>query len=125
MSITQHQFEQLTEMGISLWQKRTCDTSNNTEDTQTHTYLDIDLSVLAQQQVFTDILLAIGLTIGEISQQGNHLDLVLFNWYFTDDQQENKIHWINQQLFTPSIANIAKSPKLKKQLWQLLDQKTQ
>ena len=123
MSINQDQFEQLTEMGISLWQSRICEIPNNTKKTQTQNYLDIDLSALAKQQLFTDILLAIKLTIGEISHQGDHLDLGLFNWYFTANQPQDQIQWLNQQLFTPSITDISKSPKLKKQLWQLLGKK--
>ncbi len=129
MSITQDQFEKLTEMGISLWQRRSHGMQNNEATTQALSYLDIDLGALASQQLFTDILLATGLTIGEVSHQGDHLDLGLFNWYFTDeqpqDQSPNSIKWQEQQLFTPSIENISKSPALKKQLWYLLGKEAQ
>jgi DNA polymerase III psi subunit len=124
MSINQHQFEQLTEMGISLWQRRTCDTANDNIQAQPNCYLDIDLNDLASQQLFNDILLALNLTVGEINHQRNHLDLGLFNWYFTAAPQDN-IQWSEQQLFTPSITEISKSPMLKKQLWQLLTEQTQ
>ena len=123
MSINQHQFEQLTEMGISLWQHR--DSQNKTLETHSQSYLDINLKNLAKQQLFNDILLATGLSIGEINQQGDHLDLGLFNWYFTDKSSPVEIQWLEQQLITPAIAEISKSPALKKQLWQLLSRQAQ
>ncbi len=129
MSITQYQFEQLTEMGISLWQSRTCDNHSDTTKAETINYLDVDLAMLAKQQLFTDILLAAGLTIGEVRHQGDHLDLGLFNWYFTAEQPQSQsssqLQWKEQQLFTPSIDNISKSPALKKQLWHLLGTQAQ
>lgn len=124
MSINQHQFEQLSEMGISLWQHRTCDSPKDHVQAQSKHYLDIDLKYLASQQVFNDILLAIGLSIGEINHQSDHLDLGLFNWYFTA-ASHHEIKWIEQKLFTPSITELSKSPTLKKQLWQLLTKQTQ
>lgn len=137
MSINQHQFEQLTEMGISLWQRRTNNTQENGQDDTTLTsstkYVDIDLNNLAKQPLFIDILFAIGLSIGEISHQGNHLNVGLFNWYFSSDitqantqtkseanSKEEKIHWHEQQLTTPPITELSTSPMLKKQLWQIL-----
>ncbi|TWX69840.1 DNA polymerase III subunit psi [Colwellia demingiae] len=125
MSINQHQFEQLSEMGISLWQHRTSDTPKDNAQTQSKHYLDIDLKYLASQQLFNDILLAIGLSIGEINHQSDHVDLGLFNWYFTATSSHNEIKWVEQQLFTPSITELSKSPVLKKQLWQLLTKQTQ
>jgi len=129
MSITQNQFEQLTEMGISLWQSRTSDNHSDATKTKTVSYLEIDLAALTSQTLFTDILLAAGLTIGEVSHQGDHLDLGLFNWYFTTEQSQNqsaeKIQWQEQKLVTPSIADISKSPALKKQLWHLLGKQAQ
>lgn len=125
MSINQRQFEQLTEMGISLWQRRSRDTSNSTTIVKPDNYIDIDLPVLAKQQLFTDILLSAGLSIGEVNHKGDHLDLGLFNWYFLANSSKDEIQWLEQQLFTPSITNISKSPALKKQLWQLLDKQTQ
>ncbi len=125
MSITQDQFEQLTEMGISLWQSRSRDKQSDTVITQSVSYLAIDFAALTSQQLFTDILLAMGLTIGEVSHQGDHLDLGLFNWYFSASEPSERIQWQGQQLFTPSITNISKSPALKKQLWHLLGKQAQ
>lgn len=120
MSINQRQFEQLTEMGITLWQHRTCDNVNEKVQTTPPHYADIDLNALANQPLFNDILLSTGLSIGEISQQDNHLNLGLFNWYFTAVSSQNNMQWLDQQLITPTIDEISKSPALKKQLWQLL-----
>ncbi|KGJ89529.1 DNA polymerase III subunit psi [Colwellia psychrerythraea] len=120
MSINQHQFEQLTEMGISLWQQRTTGSQSDITLTQPEDSLVIDLQELTKKQLFNDILLASGLSIGEISHQGDHLNLGLFNWYFTKPSSVNEIQWQEQQLITPSISKISTSPALKKQLWQLL-----
>jgi hypothetical protein len=122
MSINQHQFEQLTEMGISLWQQRADENKNDRATTQTESYLEIDLNDLANQQLFNDILLAVGIIIGEVSNKGNYLDLGLFNWYFlnTASHEQNQIQWQEQRLITPSIVNISQSPVLKKQLWHIL-----
>ena len=125
MSINQHQFEQLTEMGISLWQQRTNETPSDGVVLQPNSYLKINLDDLTNQQLFNDIVLATGLSIGEISHQSNHLNLGLFNWYFTEKSSNNEIQWLEQQLITPSIAEIANSPALKKQLWQLLTKQIQ
>jgi len=130
MSISQHQFEQLTEMGISLWQRRTSDTANETAALESTSYIDINLKDLAKQQLFNDILLSTGLSIGEIHQQDDHLDFGLFNWYFTANTEQssepkNEIQWLEHHLITPSIDDISKSPALKKQLWQLLGTKIQ
>jgi len=120
MSITQHQFEQLNEMGISLWQRRSCDTNDDKTQKSADNLLDIDLTALASQQLFTDIILAMGVTLGEITQQEQHLNLGLFNWYFTASQAPQRIQWQDHQLFTPPLNIISKSPALKKQLWHLL-----
>lgn len=126
MSINSHQFEQLTEMGISLWQRKSVDNSNTAEentDATTHKYDEIDLHALSKLQFFNDILLCSGLSIGEVTQQGDHLDLGLFNWFF--DVEQSDIRWTEQQLFTPSMDKVSKSPQLKKQLWQVLSSNTQ
>jgi DNA polymerase III psi subunit len=120
MSINQKQFEQLTEMGISLWQRRSSDTSNDNQMLASLTFLDINLTELATKQLFTDIVLAAGLSVGEVKPKSDHLDLGLFNWFFTPEQSNNKLQWHDQQLFTPSIDIISQSSSLKRQLWQLL-----
>ena len=133
MSINQSQFEKLTEMGISLWQSRTDVEGLENLPINTPDYIHIDLAELTKQTLFRDILLAIGLSIGEVSNQEKYLDLGLFNWYFFSNEPLNKaqsqplntIQWLDQQLITPTLAEIAMSPALKKQLWQVLGKQAQ
>ena len=85
MSINQRQYQQLTEMGISLWQSNSI-AFNNTPSIQTNvehniSYLNQDiesLAALTKQTFFTDLLLTFELSIGEITAQQDHLDLGLF-----------------------------------------------
>lgn len=123
MAITVKQFEQLNEMGISLWQSRT---TEKTDDSQQISYLaqsQKSLTNLFDQTLFNDILRCLNLTIGEIKAQDNHLDAGLFNWYFidkvfdTEDEEKTTISYIDNKLTTPCIEKIALSAQLKKQLW--------
>lgn len=120
MSINQKQFEHLTQMGISLWQRRTQQASNKNQAKNVSNYLAVDLTELAKKQLFTDIVLAAGLTIGEVKVKEDHLDLGLFNWYFTTEQSTTKLSWQEQQLFTPAIDIISQSSSLKRELWGIL-----
>jgi len=131
MTITSRQFEQLTEMGIDLWQSRlSCDI----EDTQQNNFLaqsPQSLTSLTKQKLFSDILHSLNLTIGEVKAQDDHLDIGLFNWYFVDKElnensieettQENAIiNCIDNKLISPCIETIAQSANLKKQLWHAI-----
>jgi len=146
MAITSRQFEQLSEMGISLWQSRTPqNTEKNTEHTRQNDYLpqsQQSLTELSKQKIFSDILLSLNLTVGEVKAQNNHLDVGLFNWYFLneeldkafneklDEELDNKpkgcpdekplIHCLENKLVSPSIETIAQSANLKKQLWHTI-----
>lgn len=128
MSINQRQFEQLTEMGISLWQRKTVavEQSPSTEHSaqQKNNYIEPNheyLTSLAKQTIFTDILLSLALSIGEVLPKKDHLDLGLFNWYFNAQaQDEPAIHCADNNLVSPSINLISQSPLLKKQLWQTI-----
>ena len=119
MSINQRQFEHLTAMGISLWQHKS--NANKTIDdiSNSQHICPINLEKLIQQPLFSDIILSLGLSIGEVNQHDDHLSLGLFNWYFSSNENTN-VCWSKQQLLTPSLENIAQSPTLKKQLWQIL-----
>ena len=122
MSITSRQFEQLTEMGISLWQRRGQNNKNQTSQ-EPNIYQAIELSSLAKEHCFTDILLAMNISIGEVKVHQNGLDLGLFNWYFLADKSEissMNISFNNNVLVTPSMASFSQHPELKKQLWHLL-----
>ena len=127
MSINQRQFEQLTEMGISLWQNKTIalthNKSSNNNEKQIEKYIEqneISLSNLTKQTIFNDILHCLGLSIGEITHKKDHLDLGLFNWYFSTTNNEIPIHCNDNNLFSPSLKMISRSPELKRQLWQII-----
>lgn len=128
MSINQRQYQQLTEMGISLWQPNpvafpdTLSIQNNAAHEISYLKHDIDsLAALTKQTFFTDLLLTFELSIGEITAQKDHLDLGLFNWFFYEEQnKEAQIQCSDNKLMSPSIELIRKSPVLKKQLWQTI-----
>ena len=119
MSINQRQFEQLTAMGISLWQHKAENNKTIDDIAKSQHICAINLQQLTQHPLFSDIILSIGLSLGEVSQQNDHLNLGLFNWYFTSNKNA-QIQWSEQLLMTPSLDNIAQSPSLKKQLWHIL-----
>jgi DNA polymerase III psi subunit len=119
MSINQRQFEQLTAMGISLWQHKVENNRTIDDLAKSQHICAINLQQLTQHPLFSDIILSLGLSLGEVSQQNDHLNVGLFNWYFTSNENA-EIQWSEQQLMTPSLENIAQSPTLKKQLWQIL-----
>ena len=128
MSINQRQYQQLTEMGISLWQHKsatfqhTSSSQDNSENNVSYLKQDIEsLNTLTKQTFFTDLLLTLELSIGEVTAQKDHLDLGLFNWFFYADEDEtSSIHCANNKLISPSIDLIRKYPVLKKQLWQTI-----
>ncbi|MBL4765463.1 MAG: DNA polymerase III subunit psi [Colwellia sp.] len=128
MSINQRQYQQLSEMGISLWQHKPTafqnisSTQNNSEYNIRYLKHNIEsLAALSKQTFFTDILLALELSIGEVTAQTDHLDLGLFNWFFYADQDKtSSIHCADNKLISPSIELIRKSHALKKQLWQTI-----
>ncbi len=119
MTINKRQFEQLTEMGISLWQTRLSVDSNDTVKDKESNYIAVELNDISQKQIFKDIIQCLNISIGEIITLNDHLDLGLFNWYFTN-KKKNKavaVKYINNNLITPTISTIAQSASLKKQLW--------
>lgn len=128
MSINQRQYQQLSEMGISLWQHRPEAfqniSSNKNPAEQNVNYLkqnNESLVTLSEQAMFTDVLLALELSIGEVTAQQDHLDLGFFNWFFYAEQSESSaIQCSDNKLFTPSIELIRNSADLKKQLWQTI-----
>ena len=128
MSINQKQYQQLTEIGISLWQHRPeafQDSSTSQSDfAKSPQYLEQSiesLATLSTQTFFTDLLLVFNLSIGEVTAKKDHLDLGLFNWFFYTEQDNTlAIHCSDNQLISPSIESIKKSHALKKQLWQTI-----
>ena len=122
MSINQRQFEQLTEMGISLWKSKLPIDSNGSVKDQKSDFLTVDLNDIGQKQLFKDIIQCLNISIGEISYQKDHLDLGLFNWYFTSNIEDETIavRYLNNNLTTPNITTISHSTELKKQLWHII-----
>jgi len=124
MSISQRQFEHLTEMGISLWQHRSQDNNSSESSSPEQTFIQVKLNELSKQQFFSDLLLSIDVSIGEITEQVDHLDLGLFNWFFVDaSKQESPIQFQQNSLYTPALEQLSKRPELKKALWQTISQK--
>ncbi|MFT5756176.1 MAG: DNA polymerase III psi subunit [Alteromonadaceae bacterium] len=114
MSINHRQFTILQEMGIPLWQQKKSSIVDNSPNV-----LDIDIKTLSQYHLFNDILLSLGLSLGEISCEKNQISLGLLNWQFSE---QNNISIDNNILITPEIKNIQQSPQLKAQLWQQLQE---
>jgi len=123
MAITSKQFDQLTEMGISLWQSRGSDNTDNVEKESYQLQNQQSLTALTKQVLFGDILRSLNLTIGEVKAQNDHLDVGLFNWYFIDEKlhkEQLTINCIENKLISPSLEIIAQSASLKRQLWQTI-----
>lgn len=124
MPINQKQFDKLTEMGISLWQHKDVSyqhdliTKKNIKGDSYLSQSAKSLAELATQKFFIDILQSIDVSIGEISVNKDHLNLGLFNWYFSEKNDDRPaIYCINNNVFSPKIISISQSPRLKKQLW--------
>ena len=150
MSISQRQFSILTEMGISLWQRRKLTNSSNTSNTSNtsnsltdtvsvsgssistkssainnhkeENALSFNFSEISKQQIFQDILLSIGLSLTDVNEQNNYLDLGLLNWQFVNDET---IILNENTLLSPAIENISNSSQLKRQLWLALQDSKQ
>jgi len=114
MSINHKQFTKLQEMGISLWQQK-----NISIDTKIPQSIEINIKMLSQHDLFNDILLSLGLSLGEISCQNNQVSLGLLNWQF---REQHDISMDNNLLTTPNIKNIQQTPSLKAQLWQQIQE---
>jgi hypothetical protein len=142
MTISQRQFYLLTEMGISLWQRKVLNAtrvdiepnnhskSENSENSPKETHninaklppkkaCAINLIELQQQPLFIDIIKSLSLSQEQISQTVQGLQLASFSWEFC---QQNKITTNKQKLTTPPLQDIAQSSQLKRQLWQALQE---
>ena len=129
MAITQRQFNHLKEMGVNVWQQRNSEhtiensaetlTSKNT-NTPVSSSLAFDLNQLSQQQLFADVLQCIDISIGEITTENNIMNLGLFNWQF---KETDTITFSKSVLTTPLLTAFENSTQLKKDLWQIIQQK--
>jgi len=124
MGINQRQFDQLTEMGISLWHHRS---SKKLVSTHSVPNITINLDQLRKIQLFNDILLSLNISIGEVNEQQGLLNLGLINWQFLDNKDksnnESEITFDNNLLLTPSLDTLSTSITLKRQLWHIITNK--
>jgi len=138
MTISQRQFTLLSEMGISLWQRRVLSTkvapqknngnienqvsanSDNIRTVATPTTtqaMNIDLANLKQQSIFNDVLLSLQLFDEEVELIDNKLIFKDLIWQFTATKQ---ISFTKNTITTPHLAVIAQSASLKSALWQTI-----
>ena len=117
--VSQQSFEKLTAMGITLYQQR----DNDEQTIENNAQLAVELLKIEKSEIdnqfFQDVLLALNLSIGDITLNDNKIDLGLFNWFFG---QEKQLSFEQNKLITPALSVIQASPELKKQLWHVLDQ---
>ena len=118
MTVSKRQFTQLKEMGIDLWTSRLSEnTLKSDENPIQQNHLAINFVSLCSTPLFNDIIHSIGLSLSEINCKNNILDLGLINWKFC---KTSNIELVNNTLITPELSELAKSAKLKKQLWQTI-----
>ncbi|NQY33557.1 MAG: DNA polymerase III subunit psi [Alteromonadaceae bacterium] len=122
MTVSKRQFTQLKEMGIKVWTRRSSKSTpksdeNSLQSEKQQQYMPINFDALCSLPLFSDIISSIGLSPSEIKCQNNILDLGLMNWKFSETLN---IELINNTLITPELSELAKSPSLKKQLWQTI-----
>ena len=147
MTISQRQFTLLSEMGISLWQRRALSAPNNNGEVaekaqasnqpaqqnsvdsnlltsekngtdNIEKYYAIDLTSLDSQQIFNDILLSLNLSADDIKITVQQLQLTLTTTQLAwQFTKGEKIELVEQCLQTPKLETISHSSKLKRQLW--------
>ena len=136
MSITKRQFDLLQAMGINVWQRRDLSTQKNGNNTRSETNkapsqgaspktsdenkpatktININLQALRNEQLFNDIIRCLGVNSSDLTAQNNQVDLGLFNWQFSHNQE---IEFSHNCLKTPELTTLAHSPEMKKLLWQ-------
>ena len=84
--INQRQFTQLNEMGISLWCFRDRNSTQITALNTKSTIKNIPLESLKNSLLFNNIISVMGISIGEVTQEHDHFNLGLFNWYFNNTE---------------------------------------
>ena len=87
-----------------------------------HEEPDIDIHTLCQQPIFQDILLYLKATSSDVTalpstEHKQNIKIKHLSWQFSSDL---RVVLRNTQLHSPSLALIAKSPILKRVLWQQL-----
>ena len=87
----------------------------------TDTIAKVELSALISQPLFSDILMTFGVPISAITVENNTVNLGLFRWQFC---LTGKLDFTDNLLITPCLAQLEKSSTLKRQLWQLIIDKS-
>lgn len=114
MTISVRQYEHLQEMGISVWRAKDPDPIKKNENLPTTLP---KYNELIEDPLFLDILLALDISIGEISISESSLNMGIFNWKFIDS---DNIKFENNVLFTPSLSRVKDSPSLKRAMWSTM-----
>lgn len=122
MTISKRQFELLHAMNIPLWVSKPSNTVPLAKTNNEKTTGDgvIDLATLVGNQLFNDILITIGLSSTNAVLDANHKNSVQVGeiyWQFSD---KDIIDFNNNHLIIPSLQQLETSPRLKRQLWQLI-----
>ena len=123
MTLSARKFGYLQEMSIDLYQRTEC--VNNEivqgqhDDSQVQhcaSKVEIELSNLANQVIFNDILIALNLTIGGVHQvSSDALDCGAFIWKF---HHENECLFVDNTIVTPPVHQLTASPELKRKFMQ-------
>ena len=81
----------------------------------------INLASLVKNALFNDLLLTMGLSSADavLAHRGQHsgLTIGIIHWQFSDNKAVTFSH---NCLTTPRMEQLAQSPDLKRQLWQLM-----
>ncbi len=132
MTISQRQFALLTEMGISLWQRKSVNftpvasldkqeekSTTTTSKNLTSPADNIELIALKKQPILHDIAQSIALSTEQITLAEKGLKIGSYKWLFTAEQT---MSFQDNTLITPPLSDITQSSMLKRQLWQILQE---
>ena len=120
MPLSRQQFDHLSAIGIELWQRKvsTATTNQQGSEAEAINLAQLDRSTLSSSSLLSDILQSIGVDKADIQFHQSHIDLGLINWQFSTDSTSG-CQFQHQCLTTPELKDIAATPALKRQLWQL------
>ena len=124
MTVSKRQFQLLHEMGIPLWQRKNTRSASALSSNSTKTNGvndDIDFAAIKSQPLFHDIIRSLKVSVGEVTPQHNSLSLGLIRWQFNALEE---IHLSKNILVTPRLDILANCGKLKRQLWQIIQDQT-
>ncbi len=112
--INERQFNQLSEMGITLYQERQ---KANQQEQSAHEYSSVDLGDIQQDAFFSDVLISLSLSFGDMVINDSSINLGLFDWRF---HAQPTIEYHDHILVTPPLTELKKSVSLKRELWQAI-----